>query len=77
MSDDAGYSDDDEAAVYDTAALHTLEQLVSHAADRGLLRGEGLEDARSAVAQLRTLVEAWHGTGLLDLFGDTPAGLAR
>jgi|KBSMisStaDraftv2_1062788.scaffolds.fasta_scaffold4411765_2 hypothetical protein len=34
MSDDAGYSDDDEAAVYDTAALHTLAQLVSHAADR-------------------------------------------
>ncbi len=75
MSDGTEYSDD-EAAVDDVAALRVLEGLAARAAERGLLRGGELDEARWAVAQLRGLVEDWHGTERLRLIADAPAGSA-
>ena len=75
MSDETEYSDD-EAALDDVAALRLLEGLVTRAGEHGLLRGGELDEARWAVAQLRGLVEDWHGTERFVLLADTPAGCA-
>ncbi len=68
------YEDDDEAAADDMEALRVLDRLVSLVAERGLVRGEELDEARWAAAQLRSLAEDWHGTARL--LGDAPAGSA-
>jgi hypothetical protein len=69
------YEDDDEAAADDAEALRVVDRLVSAAAERGLFRGAELDEARRAAAQLRSLVEDWHGTAHLLLSG-APAGSA-
>jgi hypothetical protein len=71
MSDDVGYPDD-AAAADEVAALRLLGRLVSRAAEHGLLRGEELDEARWAIAQLRDLAKKWHGTACVELLSDTP-----